>query len=138
MSNEIESIGFVKYEGKRLETGSFDARKSAKALLGLDEALRHFMAAQSPELRDMDFEIPVRIEKGSWIASIPSDVGTLIPLGLGIVATAYLANAAKKWQKEILTASDSRTLFGFHCKPSNGLQESESILVICFNVALRM
>lgn len=96
MSDEIESIGFVKYEGKRLETGSFDARKSAKALLGLDEALRHFMVAQSPELRNVDFEIPVRIEKGSWVASIPSDVGTLIQLGMGIVATAYFTNAAKK------------------------------------------
>ncbi|PKO89785.1 MAG: hypothetical protein CVU18_02995 [Betaproteobacteria bacterium HGW-Betaproteobacteria-12] len=96
MSDEIESIGFVKYEGKRLETGSFDARKSAKALLGLDEAIRHFMAAQNPELRDVDFEIPVRIEKGSWVASIPSDVGTLIQLGMGIVATAYFTNAAKK------------------------------------------
>lgn len=96
MSDEIEYIGFVKYEGKRLETGAFDARKSAKALLGFDEALRHFISAQSPELRNVDFEIPVKIEKGSWVASIPSDIGTLFQLGMGVVATAYFTTAAKK------------------------------------------
>ena len=95
-SDETKSIGFIKYEGKRLETGSFDARKSAKALMGLDEALRYFIAEQYPDLKNVDFEIPVRIEKGSWIASIPSDIGTLVQLGMGIVATAYFTSAATK------------------------------------------
>lgn len=96
MSQGKEFIGFVKYDGKRLESGAFDARKSAKALIGFDEALRHFILAQAPDLRDIEFEVPVRIEKGSWIASIPTDVSTLFQLGLGIAATAYVTNAAKK------------------------------------------
>jgi hypothetical protein len=96
MNDGLEYIGYVKYEGKRLETGAFDARKSAQALLGFDEALRHFISAQSSELRNVDFEIPVRIEKGSWIATIPSDIGTLFQLGMGIVATAYFSKAAGK------------------------------------------
>ncbi|WP_175773780.1 hypothetical protein [Burkholderia multivorans] len=96
MSLEEEFVGFVKYDGKRLESGAFDARKSAKALIGFDEALRHFILAQAPDLRDIEFEVPVRIEKGSWIASIPTDISTLFQLGLGIAATAYVTNAAKK------------------------------------------
>ncbi|MBJ9617661.1 hypothetical protein KTE49_04720 [Burkholderia multivorans] len=96
MSLEEEFLGFVKYDGKRLESGAFDARKSAKALIGFDEALRHFILAQAPDLRDIEFEVPVRIEKGSWIASIPTDISTLFQLGLGIAATAYVTNAAKK------------------------------------------
>lgn len=96
MSLEEEFVGFVKYDGKRLESGAFDARKAAKALIGFDEALRHFILAQAPDLRDIEFEVPVRIEKGSWIASIPTDISTLFQLGLGIAATAYVTNAAKK------------------------------------------
>lgn len=96
MNDENEFIGFVKYIGERLDSGAFDARKSAKALLGFDDALRHFIEVQMPELRGVDFEIPVKIEKGSWIASIPSDIGTLFQLGMGVVATAYFTNAAKK------------------------------------------
>ncbi|MET3550455.1 hypothetical protein [Burkholderia sp. 567] len=96
MSLEAEFVGFVKYDGKRLESGAFDARKSAKALIGFDEALRQFILAQAPDLRDIEFEIPVRIERGSWIASIPTDISTLFQLGLGIAATAYVTNAAKK------------------------------------------
>ncbi|VVE24015.1 hypothetical protein [Pandoraea soli] len=91
-----EFIGFVKYEGPRLESGAFDARKSANALLGFDDALRYFVLAQAPDLRDVDFEIPVRIQKGSWLAAIPSDIETLLKLGAGIAATAYVTNAAKK------------------------------------------
>jgi hypothetical protein len=95
--NELDHyIGYAKYEGERLETGAFDAKKSAKALLGLDEALRYFIAAQSPSLRNVDYEIPVRIEKGSWIAAIPIDIADLIKLGAGIVTTTYLTTAAKK------------------------------------------
>ncbi|MDV3096721.1 hypothetical protein [Burkholderia cenocepacia] len=96
MNLEEEFVGFVKYDGKRLESGAFDARKSAKALIGFDEALRHFILAQAPDLRDIEFEVPVRIERGSWIASIPTDISTLFQLGLGIAATAYVTNAAKK------------------------------------------
>lgn len=96
MSSDQDFIGFVKYEGERLETGAFDARKAAIALLGFDEALRHFISFEAPDLRGVDFEIPVKIQKGSWLAAIPTDISTLFQLGLGVVATAYLTNGAKK------------------------------------------
>jgi hypothetical protein len=96
MSSDHDFIGYVKYEGKRLETGAFDARKAATALLGLDEALRHFILYEAPDLRGIDFEIPVKFQKGSWLATIPTDISTLFQLGLGIAATAYLTNGAKK------------------------------------------
>lgn len=96
MTEAREQIGFIKYESNRLETGAYDARKSARALIGLDEALRHFISIQVPELRTIDFEIPVKIEKGSWIASIPTDIATLFQLGIGVVVTAYGTKAAQK------------------------------------------
>lgn len=96
MNTETNFIGYIKYKGQRLETGAFDARKAAKALLGLDEALRHFISFEAPDLRGVEFEIPVKIEKGSWLAAIPIDISTLFQLGLGIAATAYLTNGAKK------------------------------------------
>lgn len=96
MNSDQDFIGYIKYEGKRLETGAFDARKAATALLGLDEALRHFILFEAPDLRGIDFEIPVKIQKGSWLATIPTDISTLFKLGIGIAATAYLTNGAKK------------------------------------------
>ncbi|WP_322015523.1 hypothetical protein [Paraburkholderia sp. J12] len=111
MSSEKESVGFVKYEGKRLESGAFDARKSANALIGFDEAIRHFILAQAPDLRDTEFEVPVRIEKGSWIALIPTDISTLFKLGLGIAATAYVTNAAKKMAEKDFDSIGFKDIF---------------------------
>ncbi len=58
-----EYIGYLKYEGKLVEEGLLDARKAAQALLGFDEAIRFFVGQQSPLLRDLDFELPVRLRK---------------------------------------------------------------------------
>ena len=96
MNTKVDYIGYVKYEGLPVQSGSFDARKSAKALLGFDEALRHFITDQVPQLKDADFEIPVSIQKGSWLAAIPIDILTLFKLGMGVVATAYFTKAAGK------------------------------------------
>jgi len=93
---EEKYIGYLKYTGESVSEGYLDARKSAEALLGLDEILRYFVASERPDLRDLDFEIPVRIEKGSWIAFIPQTIDQWILAGLGITATAYLATAATK------------------------------------------
>lgn len=90
------SLGYIKYDGERLNTGAFDARKAAQALLGIDEALRQYIIYQTQDLRGTDFEIPIKINKGSWVVSIPIDVEHLFQLGIGIAATAYVTNAAKK------------------------------------------
>ncbi|GHE22041.1 hypothetical protein [Halomonas urumqiensis] len=73
-----------------------DGRKQAQALVGFDSALRYFIGKLAPELQSLDFEIPVRIKKGSWEALIPETVAGWAQAGLGVVATAYLTKAAQK------------------------------------------
>ncbi len=96
MDNEEEYIGCLKYTGKLVEEGMLDARKSAQALLGFDEAIRFFVTKQAPELNKSDFEFPVRILKGSWELAIPVTIAEWIQAGGGIAATAYAAKAAQK------------------------------------------
>ncbi|NMH66005.1 hypothetical protein, partial [Shewanella salipaludis] len=94
--DEEKYLGYIKYDGKLVENGLMDARKQAQALLGYDAALRYFVGKQAPELRNLDFEIPVRIKKGSWEALIPETVVGWMQAGLGVVATAYFTKAAQK------------------------------------------
>ncbi len=91
-----EYIGYIKYEGQLVEDGLMDARKQAQALLGFDSALRYFIGKQAPDFRNLDFEIPVRVRKGSWEALIPETVAGWVQAGLGVVATAYFSKAAQK------------------------------------------
>jgi hypothetical protein len=93
---DADYVGFLKYNGKLVEDGIMDARTSAKALLGFDRALRYCIAQKNAELAATDFEIPVRIQKGSWTAFIPHTVGQWVLATAGIVATTYLTTAAKK------------------------------------------
>ncbi len=94
--DEEKYIGYIKYEGTLVEHGLMDARKQAKALLGFDSALRYFIAKRAPDFRNIDFEIPVRVRKGSWEALIPETVAGWVQAGLGVVATAYFTKAAQK------------------------------------------
>ncbi len=89
-------IGFIKYEGHLVEDGLMDAKRQARALLAIDYALRYFIEKTAPELGRLDFEIPIRIRKGSWEALIPETVGGWVQGGLGVVATAYFTKAAQK------------------------------------------
>jgi len=96
MENEESYLGSFRFTGKLVEDGLLDARKAAEALIGLDEALRYFVGVQAPDFKTVDFEIPVRIKKGSWEALIPETVGQWMQAGLGVVATAYFTKAAQK------------------------------------------
>ena len=78
MNNNIKYIGYLKYSVKSVKDGLMDARKSAEALLGFDEIIRYFAIKKCSKLKDKDFEIPVRIRKGSWEALIPAAIGLLI------------------------------------------------------------
>ena len=66
MNLEEGQLGFIKYTGELVKDGYMDARKSAQALLGIDEAVRFFVFQQAPDLRSSDFEFPVKVKKGSW------------------------------------------------------------------------
>lgn len=95
MEQEEKYLGYMKYRGKLVDEGFMDARKSAQALLGFDEAVRFFTFQQAPELRKADFELPVRVKKGSWEIVIPDTIA-LVKLVGGGIATAYGLKAAQK------------------------------------------
>ncbi len=88
-SNKEEYIGYLKYSGKSVENGFLDTRKSAEALLGFDEILRYFISKENPDLKNIEYEIPVRVKKGTW--------GIWIPAGIGAWFTVkYLGSIAEK------------------------------------------
>jgi hypothetical protein len=89
-------IGYLKYSGQSVENGCLDAKKTAEALIGFDQALRYFVENDVPELKGKSFEIPIRIRAGSWEALIPTTIGQWITTAFAIVATAYLTGAASK------------------------------------------
>ena len=96
MSNTDEHyLGYVRYCGKSVETGLLDARKSAQALLGFDEAVRFFVGCQSPTLQKANIDLPVRIRQGSWEALIPDTI-FWVKTFIGASATAYGIRAAQK------------------------------------------
>lgn len=115
-------IGYFKYQGKLVEDGSLDARKAADALIGIDNILRYFICQECPSLVNVDFEIPVRIQKGSWEALIPNMDSVYSMLSLA--GAAYLASSAKK-----MADNDFKDI-GFRSIVSN------SIKSICWVVKL--
>lgn len=99
MANEEKYIGYLRYYGESsVKDGLLDMRKSAEALVGFDEILRHFLVKEDPSLLGIEFEIPVRIRKGSWEAVIPEIIDKLLsPTGIGATAlTTYATITAKK------------------------------------------
>ena len=106
-----EYIGYIKYEGRLVEEGLMDARKQAQALLGFDSALRYFIGKQAPAFRNLDFEIPGRVRKGSWEALIPATVAGWVQAGLGVVATAYFSKAAQKMAEKDFSDFGIKDLF---------------------------
>jgi hypothetical protein len=71
-SEELQNIlATFGYEGKLVEDGYLDAKKAGEALIGIDKVLRHFLAKEYSDLGSIEFEIPVRVQKGSWEALIP-------------------------------------------------------------------
>lgn len=89
MNQEERYIGYLRYSGKYVEDGFLDTRKSAEALLGFDEILRYFISEENPDFKNVDYEIPVRIKKGTWGIWIPIGIGTLL-------AAQYFNSVAKK------------------------------------------
>jgi hypothetical protein len=47
MEDEQKYLGYIKYDGKLVESGFFDAKKSAQALIDFDESLRYFLYQES-------------------------------------------------------------------------------------------
>jgi hypothetical protein len=97
MTNDTDnSIGYLKYDGELVAEGILDARAAATALLGFDRSLRHFVSREDPALGKFNFQIPVKVQHGSWAALIPDTVGGWVMAGLGVAVTAYITTAATK------------------------------------------
>lgn len=90
--NGIEEIGYIKYSGEDVKNGIIDAASAGSALLGLDEAIRFFNERQSSKLAKYDYQIPVKIGEGSWVAYVMGCVG----IGAGAFALSYLKKAGEK------------------------------------------
>lgn len=74
----MESIGYIKFEGDDIHDGLFGARESARALIGLDAALRYYVEREIPEFRKVEYDFPVKVQEGSWEASIPEAIDQLM------------------------------------------------------------
>lgn len=108
---EQKYLGYLKYYGNKVDDGFLDAKKAASALTGFDEILRYFIYQESSSFQDIDFEIPVKIEKGSWLAYIPDTIQEWLVAGGGIAATAYLTTAAKKMAENDFKEIGFKTIF---------------------------
>jgi hypothetical protein len=70
-------LGYLKYEGNDVNDGIMDARDSATALLGFDEAFRFFINREHTAWSTRDLNLPVRIGKGCWQILIPTALTTV-------------------------------------------------------------
>ena len=89
-------LGYFKYTGEAVASGYLDARTSAEALIGIDEVLRYFLYQENEALQEIEFEIPVKVQEGSWETLIPDTLGEWLMTALGAGATTYLTTALKK------------------------------------------
>src|SRR5271157_4357349 len=96
MAESDEILGYLKYTGKLVDEGYMDARKSAQALLGFDEAIKFFVRLENSKFSQIEFEIPVRISKGSWEALIPQTIEAWLKIAIGMGASAYVVKAAQE------------------------------------------
>jgi hypothetical protein len=91
-SKNLEHVGYIKYQGKDVQSGVIDAGSAGNALLGLDEALRFFNTQQSPDLATLQYDIPIKTQEGSWEAVV---LGGLVATG-GAFALGYAKKAGEK------------------------------------------
>ena len=100
---EEKVLAFIKYEGDSVSDGYLDARKSGEALIGIDEVLRHFIIQEEPSLSELEFDLPVRVRKGSWETIIPQNIDSLIfEAGATWVVAKYVGSALSEMAKNDL------------------------------------
>lgn len=99
-TNENEIFAEIKYEGKLVEDGFMDARKAGEALIGIDETLRYFLYNEDKKFKNLDFEIPVKVKKGSWVTEFLDNFDAiLIKTALTWGATKYFGSALSEMAK---------------------------------------
>lgn len=103
MNTEQEPIfAFIKYEGQLVKDGYLDARKSGEALVGIDELMRYFIYQENPAIKDFEFDIPVRVRKGSWETVFPDNIDFIVKAGVTLgawMAAKYAGSALSEIAK---------------------------------------
>lgn len=96
----MKYFAYVKYVGEDIHDGVFGAKASAAALLGLDAALRYYAEQEIPELKDVEYDFPIKIQEGSWEALVPENVEELMQVvkvgGLGALVAVSVKQYLKK------------------------------------------
>lgn len=109
---EKKYIGYIKYSGDSVENGIMDARKSAQALLGFDEAIKYFASKEEPSLLNKNYDLPVKIQKGSWEMLLPILENLLTPEGVfGVYVASSMNQAAKEGLFETGISKDIEKIF---------------------------
>lgn len=97
---EPEIFAQIKYEGKLVEDGYLDAKKSGEVLIGIDQILRHFLYQENKNFIKLDFEIPVKVKKGSWVTEFLADYDMfLIKTAVAWGSTKYFGSALSEMAK---------------------------------------
>ena len=110
MNQKEKRIGYLKYSGTSIKDGLFDMRKSAEALLGFNEILRFFLLKEDPNLLNINFEIPVRVSRGSWMIEIVDKIFSVEGI-VAIYAIKSAQKAATDGLFEIGIAKDIQVVF---------------------------
>ncbi len=108
MSKPDNIIGFIRYEGRLVDDGFMDARKTADALKGFDEAIRFFINQENPALIELEYEIPVKVQAGSWEAVVKD---LLIGIPISAAITKYAVTAAQKMAEKDFDNVGLRDIF---------------------------
>lgn len=114
---EDKILAYIVYEGTLIKEGYLDAKKAGQTLIGLDELIRYFLYQEFPQMKDIEFEIPVRVKKGSWWTQIPENIDILLlkTVGAGAIGT-YVSSALGEIAKNDFKDVSFKKLFSkaFH------------------------
>lgn len=115
MNTEQEPIfAFIRYEGELVKDGYLDARKAGEALVGIDELLRYFIYQENPSIKEFEFDIPVRVRKGSWEIILPDNIDSLYIAGIALatwMAKSYFGSALSEIAKNDFKDVSLKALF---------------------------
>lgn len=96
MKADEEIIGYIKITGDSVKDGVISARSASNILNSVDRLMSRAIKKRYPDLAGVELDIPVKVQKGSWEALIPSGLVDWVITGAGLSATAYMTTAAKK------------------------------------------
>jgi hypothetical protein len=110
MADYTGYVGYLKLEGSDIEDGVLGAKQTANLLIGFNNTVRYFLMQQDSRLAYVDFEIPVRVKKGSLQALIPNTIEKWIIDAIGAGILAYTTTAATQIAKNDFQEKDFKAL----------------------------